>query len=1215
MHPRRRRRLRILSLGTLALVLAAAAVVYDFRDLPRRRVEAALAGSLGAEVSVGRLRIEGTRRFVLEDFRVERMASQPLLRSFRVARLTAEGGLTDVRAGRFETLRLEGAEARIAAPEPAAPPVPETPPAELRVGRLVIPAGRIVVEGAGTEAALDTDIEADGYGSDAFTGTARFRAGDFPFAPLLALATGVARSGPALEDLSAELRIQAREGGGHETTLDLTAGALTGPVDRPALRFPNVALRVRVTPKEGGLLHLEAKPELPFAEALRLDADLNEVSWHLRGAIVTARSLQAAPVLALAGALPDDWRVDGTVNLDWTRDEGPQPAWSLTVRSADASATLPGLSLNARALEASAHGDSFERLLREGGPLRARVTVASGGVGSPEWSVPQEVFPIAFDADGSLALAASRFDGRLALDTARAGTLHTDGTLFFGDEDGSARLSWEWSGADLARVADLARAAGLAVPSNVSLAGTLSAIGRADGPLAAPTISGELVADALHASIVRQGERSAAWSASDGTARARVRFAPSDAAVNLDALTARAVVTTGGLDPLPVTVTGRGRIPLRGGFAQLDAGRIEIANALRFDAQGRADPAAVASLLRTLTPAPAAGTATSPPAPGNPIAATSSSPAASDASTADPVASFEIAYEGVSMPRWQTLLRPLTGLILPGYDLSGTAAGKASVRLARSGGWHGEGGVTVRGSGFSSADGARALQGLDTDWRWRAEAASDLSRLRVDADARVRGFELLWESLFADGRGLDSILEASCDVTGPLSGSPAWEGQARWTLPDGPVLSGSVTVPSAGPVAWRLAARADDLSTTVRRYLRAPLGESVPFFSRVEAAGVADVEASGSWARPQERDGAAENHLEGRVRLRNVRLVGTEGLVEVTGLELDLPVDLRWPAGGTPATPSLRGTPRTGRVRFESLSVGGLDLPPTTSAVRTEGDSVTLDEALAVAVLGGRVLFERVRFHELLSPRRRMEGSVVVTGVRMDRTAAAFGLPPLTGEMNAVFPAFLLTPDTFHVEGGGEMSIFGGLVKVGDISGVDILSRYPELTFSATFRDIDLAKVTQTFDFGEMTGILQGQIRDCLLYKGTPVRFEAQVETLTRGPRTINVKAVNNLAILGTGGGAGVLGRGLTRFIHRFTYEGLGMSLSLDEDQFLLQGLLKSKGREMFLTGRLPFPIEIVNAQPGTPISFSEMLSRLKSLDLGAATTNRDTLAAPAEEH
>jgi hypothetical protein len=77
--------------------------------------------------------------------------------------------------------------------------------------------------------------------------------------------------------------------------------------------------------------------------------------------------------------------------------------------------------------------------------------------------------------------------------------------------------------------------------------------------------------------------------------------------------------------------------------------------------------------------------------------------------------------------------------------------------------------------------------------------------------------------------------------------------------------------------------------------------------------------------------------------------------------------------------------------------------------------------------------------------------------------------------------------------GGGEISIFGGKVEIGDISGKDVLSRYPKLSCSAAFREIDLGRITRRFDFGEMTGTLEGFVKGCELFRGVPVRFEAEI--------------------------------------------------------------------------------------------------------------------------
>ena len=46
-----------------------------------------------------------------------------------------------------------------------------------------------------------------------------------------------------------------------------------------------------------------------------------------------------------------------------------------------------------------------------------------------------------------------------------------------------------------------------------------------------------------------------------------------------------------------------------------------------------------------------------------------------------------------------------------------------------------------------------------------------------------------------------------------------------------------------------------------------------------------------------------------------------------------------------------------------------------------------------------------------------------------------------------------------------------------------------------------------------------------------------------------------------------------------------------------MRGLERRGDRELFVKGRLPFPIDIVNAQPGRTVSFRAMRDRLGNVD------------------
>ena len=56
-------------------------------------------------------------------------------------------------------------------------------------------------------------------------------------------------------------------------------------------------------------------------------------------------------------------------------------------------------------------------------------------------------------------------------------------------------------------------------------------------------------------------------------------------------------------------------------------------------------------------------------------------------------------------------------------------------------------------------------------------------------------------------------------------------------------------------------------------------------------------------------------------------------------------------------------------------------------------------------------------------------------------------------------------------------------------------------------------------------------------------------------------------------------------------------------DVFMLKGLEHRGDRELFLRGRLPLRIDVVNARPGKTVSFKTMMGRLRSLDFSGATT------------
>ena len=1200
---RRRKNIRILGL-LLALGLGA----WLARDLPRRAVEAALAEQLAALVHLEKLEIEDRGSFRLKGLKIEKLRDYPFVDVLRIEEVLIESTLRDVLENRFARLVLRGVEARLA-PAPRVEPPEEPLPV---IGELILEPAvvRIATEPGEPDLELAAEARIHGIGTGAH-GEVRLSSPDLTLAPFFRLVDPSAT--PTLEghlaDFEAVLRLGDRPrlrgqsprpvGMGQEvepkapvlgavapvepelsvrlSRASLTFGGGSVALDEPRLHAlvqeasialeldaarvepaPGLApldgLRIEATisPLEDGVLRIELRPDFAWFEDATLEADWEVAGQRLLRIEGSFRGLDLARLLPGSG-------VDATADADF------HSAGERLHYSADLAPRR--LALAADRFLSAGEGSTvhvqgslpFARLRglqlpAWSGPVEARIRLPSGQGRWDDRQVPAALFPVTASFEGRLHQAdIVRFRGAARFDSA-AGSLAADGEIAFADA--ANQLSWNWSGGELDRLVDLLRRAGLPAPA-FAPSGGVEGSGTLGGRWTEPVLAGRLrlagveAADAATgdpAWILRRGEATATWEWSFGEP------------IRLRSLKAEGRLALPPLEPLDVALSAEGR-------STADFSRGELSNVvLEASELGRARISG----------------SWHPGAPGK------------------TEASGTLALEQLGLSRWQEFLQPLLGAAMPA-DLTFGGTAEADLEIAVDGdrSWHLAGPLSLDAAGFSSDDGSRVMEGLRG--RWQLAAHGTGSAIEAEAEGTAGGFVLLWNTFFGDFSQIEAALSASGSQGPASSGTRPWRIEARGSLPAGPMVEARLES-SPESDAWRYALKIDDddLAATHQRYLSGLVAERL---GGLDLGGRLSATAGGSY-RPGGGGDPASWSLTGRVKLERFELTSGGGQAAVAGLELDLPLDLR-----RRPTPELAFTgPRlAGRLAFERLAVRGLELPPTDTDLLIEADAVGLEKPIALEILGGSLTFEQLSLRHLLRPGRHLETGIRLTGLRLAEIARTLELFPLEGSLNGYLPRVALSPDRLRVEGGGEFEVFGGTVRVRDISGENVLTRFPKITLSADFQDIDLGRLTRRIDFGEMTGTLQGSLEDCELFRGVPVRFSARLETVERKgvPRTVDVKAINNITILGTGQGTNIFDRGLQRFFQQYTYSALGVTMRLDNDRLLLRGLERSGGKELFLRGRFPFRIDVVNAQPGKTVSFQAMVHRLKSLDFGSAETER----------
>jgi hypothetical protein len=509
---------------------------------------------------------------------------------------------------------------------------------------------------------------------------------------------------------------------------------------------------------------------------------------------------------------------------------------------------------------------------------------------------------------------------------------------------------------------------------------------------------------------------------------------------------------------------------------------------------------------------------------------------------ADGSARAEGALEPVELDALRALLRGLVEDPIPDYALAGRLDGSFSGRREPSGGWNVAGALALAEAGFSSQDGTRVVQNAAARGRFDVEGGAGAA-LHGRLDGTLTGPVLLWGTLFGDYSPIVSEIALTVNHVGG-----GWQATADWSLPRGATVVArlhSATSPagaalddaqvverpdggptSGEPLRWALAIGVPDLGSFLDNYVRTPFEGSVEGIDALRASGVLGIDVSGEL-------GDARRTVEGTVSLVSASFSGIDGTTRVGALDLALPIDLRWTAGPDGEMGKPMGERREGTLAFAELAVRGLALPPVATRLAVEGDTVRLAEDVRLDVLDGTAELEGLSIVDWSGRARAMRFGLRLDGLELGRLAETVGFLPLEGRLDGFFPAVRVTADEMAVEGGGEIDIFGGRVRVFDIAGENVLSRFPRLRFSADFTGIHLIEVTRKFDFGEIHGVVEGDVRDCELFRGIPVRCAARVESVkTPGvPQRINVKAVRNIAIIGAGGSPGLLDRGIHRFL------------------------------------------------------------------------------------
>jgi len=549
-----------------------------------------------------------------------------------------------------------------------------------------------------------------------------------------------------------------------------------------------------------------------------------------------------------------------------------------------------------------------------------------------------------------------------------------------------------------------------------------------------------------------------------------------------------------------------------------------------------------------------------------------------------PEVRVRVESRGLDLPALRGLASPFIPETLSSWDLGGAADFSLEARRPAASGetWGFSGTVSLAQLRFSDPTFSIAGEGLNPVLKF--EGADGASKgIPFTAALDIGQGESLWKAVYVSWNKHPLKMTAAGRY-GPGSGGV--DGLAvRFLLPTiGQVdFTGSVkTLPQA--------------SFDLRTEARLSLGPLYSLYTQAGASEETRMNLEGTLGADVRIHGEGDAlSVAGKMTLADANLERPGSKTFLLGVTAELPI--RYQKGSDAVTSLESPLSEEGFFRLREFQHPFLTLKPVAVSLRAGTNALAI-EPLSLELYGGRLELGLTTFR--FDPQNgsfQGVGSLALRDIDVSRFPIQSPQFKLTGKVRAEFPRLDIGSREIAISGRGEAEVFGGKIILRDLSVSNPFAPGRSISLNVDLVDLDLKKLTDEVPFGEVTGIVSGEIRDLVITYNQPERFDFRLESVPRQgvAQTFSLKAVDNLTVLSTGrqasGGTGGFWMSLIR---GFRYQKLGIVSTLRNDTFTLNGTIHEGGLEYLVKKPALFGISVINREPDKVISFKEMTNRLK---------------------
>jgi hypothetical protein len=285
---------------------------------------------------------------------------------------------------------------------------------------------------------------------------------------------------------------------------------------------------------------------------------------------------------------------------------------------------------------------------------------------------------------------------------------------------------------------------------------------------------------------------------------------------------------------------------------------------------------------------------------------------------------------------------------------------------------------------------------------------------------------------------------------------------------------------------------------------------------------------------------------------------------------LDLNAELHWHA---------IGDEQISIMNWNSLVMAGMPIQKSELQLSSVGASLTVTPETIIPVFDGSIIVHQLAMDKIFEPQIDIIFDGEVTPISLALITEKMNWPVMQGSISGKIPGMKKHGQSISFDGSLDINVFDGQMHIDHLSMERLLGIAPVIAADVTFENLNLQQITSTFDFGEITGLVKGYIKQLRITNWKADRLEASIQSASskKIKQTISQRAIDNISSIG--GIQGALSRSFLRFFDSFKYKKIGIGCKLRNSICEMSGIKTGDNTYKLIEGRGIPSINIIGYQ------------------------------------